>query len=152
MDHFELKPYIRFNTKVLSCRQPEGSKTWQVVYQKQGSDEPPVEETFDAVIACSGHLSHPLIPEFEGIDMFKGEIFHSHVYRNPARFEGKKVAIIGFGNSAADISCEISTVAKEVHLITRRGGWVIPRYVLGKPAEAYDSKLCVFLCPGKASP
>lgn len=143
VEHFGLAAYIRLQTKVISCRQQQ-RKTgdnpgkWTVVYQQQGHG--PVEVVFDAVLACTGTLSKPMIPDFAGRDKFQGELFHSHTYRKPARFEGKRVAIIGFGNSAADLSSEISSVASEVHLVTRRGGWVIPRYVLGKPAEAWDSK------------
>ncbi|KAF3491369.1 dimethylaniline monooxygenase 1 [Arthroderma uncinatum] len=156
VDNFKLAPYIKLKTKVISCRLPQpkeeaegASQKWTVVYQEQGSE--PVEAVFDAVFACTGTLSKPMIPDFEGRDKFKGELIHSHVYRKPAKFEGKRVAIIGFGNSAADLSSEISTVAKEVHLITRRGGWVIPRYVLGKPAEAYDSRVVETILPKRVS-
>ncbi|KAM5436073.1 putative flavin-containing monooxygenase [Microsporum canis] len=152
VDHFRLAPYIKLQTTVISCRFQQTKAgadgvigKWAVVYQNQNSE--PVEEVFDAVLACTGTLSKPLIPDFDGRDKFQGELFHSHTYRKPAKFEGKRVAIIGFGNSAADLSSEISTVAKEVHLITRRGGWVIPRYVLGKPAEAYDSRVFETILP-----
>ncbi|EGD83817.1 hypothetical protein H112_07494 [Trichophyton rubrum D6] len=154
VEHFGLAAYIRLQTKVISCRQQQ-RKTgdnpgkWTVVYQQQGHG--PVEVVFDAVLACTGTLSKPMIPDFAGRDKFQGELFHSHTYRKPARFEGKRVAIIGFGNSAADLSSEISSVASEVHLVTRRGGWVIPRYVLGKPAEAWDSRLFETTLPKRLS-
>ncbi|KAK2880160.1 hypothetical protein FQN49_000507 [Arthroderma sp. PD_2] len=156
VDHFKLAAHIKLETKVISCRQQQHREEpedvlekWTVVYQERRSE--PAEAIFDAVIACTGTLSKPLTPDFEGRDKFQGELFHSHTYRKPARFEGKRVAIIGFGNSAADLSSEISTVAKEVHLITRRGGWVIPRYVLGKPAEAYDSRMFETILPKRFS-
>ncbi|KAK2744132.1 hypothetical protein FQN57_004392 [Myotisia sp. PD_48] len=150
---FDLKSYIKFNTSVISCRQEEADqkkKKWIVQYQGNDDNES-VEEVYDAVFACSGTNSHPLIPSFEGMESFQGQLLHSHVYRNPSIFAGKKVAIIGFGNSAADLSCEIRTVAKEVHLITRRGGWVIPRYVLGKPAEMYTSRFGDTIVPPKVN-
>ncbi|EFQ98374.1 dimethylaniline monooxygenase 1 [Nannizzia gypsea CBS 118893] len=149
VDHFGLAGFVKLRTKVISCRQQQQDKKWTVAYQEQGHD--PVEAVFDAVLACTGTLSKPMIPDFKGRDTFRGELFHSHTYRKPARFEGKRVAIIGFGNSAADLSSEISTVATEVHLITRRGGWVIPRYVLGKPAEAYDSRVFETILPKRVS-
>jgi dimethylaniline monooxygenase (N-oxide forming) len=136
-DHFRLKQHIRFNTKVLSCKQLDNGK-WRVEYAESGKEAR--EEIYDAVFACSGHNSRPMMPEFEGIGTFRGQLFHSHTYRRPGAFEGKRVAIIGIGSSAADISCEIGGQAKELHLVTRRGGWIVPRYVLGKPAEAWDSE------------
>ncbi|EEP79631.1 conserved hypothetical protein [Uncinocarpus reesii 1704] len=135
-DHFGLKEHIRLNTKVISCSQNEDGK-WAVKTVQQGGD--PVEDCYDAVFACSGALARPVIPQFEGLETFKGKIFHSRVYRRPTGLEGKRVAIIGFGNSAADLSSEISWQAKELHLITRRGGWIVPRFVLGKPAETFDN-------------
>ena len=135
-EHFDLKRHIKFNTKVISCKQLQDGKWSVVTASKDGLNS---EEIYDAVFSCSGHNSIPKIPEFPGMKDFKGEISHSHLYRTPARFQGKRVAIIGLGNSAADIACEIGPQAKAVHVISRKGAWVIPRYILGKPVEAYNS-------------
>lgn len=137
--HFGLKKHIRLSTRVLSS-EPREDGSWAVRVQEEGKDS--VEElTFDAVFVCVGHLSTPSIPEFKGRDAFRGQFLHSHYYRRPGPFDRKKVAIIGLGSSAVDIACEIAPGAEEVHVITRRGGWVLPRYVLGKPVEAFDSEL-----------
>lgn len=136
-DHFELRKHVRLNTKVVSCT-PEDDGKWRVKTVEKEEDDA-VENIYDAVFACSGALSQPAIPEIEGLDTFTGKVFHSRIYRRPSGLEGKRIAIIGFGNSAADLSSELSWQAKELHLITRRGGWIVPRFVLGKPAEAYDS-------------
>jgi len=135
--HFGLKQHIRLNTKVQSCKESKDGK-WRVEYAENGKGV--TEEIYDAVFACTGRFSRPTIPEFEGIGTFRGQLFHGHTYRRPGRFEGKRVAIIGMGSSAVDIACEIGAQAKELHLITRRGGWIVPRYVLGPPAESFDSE------------
>jgi dimethylaniline monooxygenase (N-oxide forming) len=137
-DYYGLRGYIRVNTPVLLCKVLESGQ-WCVTYRT--AEGATANEQYDAVFACSGRVSTPLLPEFPGRERFKGEFMHSHVYRRPGRFEGKKVAVIGFGNSAADVSCEVAPQAKELHLITRRGGWVVPRYAFGKPAEAFNSKI-----------
>lgn len=154
-EHFGLLEHIRFGTKVLSCvpqagegeskDDGEGSTPgWRVRVMSVGNEEGKAaqekEVDFDAVFVGTGHLSTPSMPEWEGRDAFKGEFLHSHYYRRPGPFDRKKVALIGFGSSAVDIACELAPGAQEVHLITRRGGWVLPRYVLGKPTEAWDSK------------
>ncbi|EQL30772.1 Fmo5 protein [Blastomyces gilchristii SLH14081] len=147
-EHFGLGKYMRLNTKVMSCNQrPDGR--WTVVHQEKGADQ--VTSEYDAIFACSGHNSYPSTPVFEGMSSFQGDILHSHVYRRPARFDGKKVALIGFGSSAVDLACELVSVAKEVHMITRRGGWVIPRFVLGQPVELYDNRIAETLIPGGLS-
>ncbi|QSS59442.1 flavin-containing monooxygenase [Histoplasma capsulatum] len=58
---------------------------------------------------------------------------------------GKRLPSLVFGSSAVDLACELVPVAKEVHMVTRRGGWIIPRYVIGQPLESYDSSsnMCV---------
>lgn len=137
-EHFDLKKHIQLNTRVLACKPlPDGS--WTVRVQQQGSDEVR-ESLYRAVLVCVGHLSTPSTPQWEGLESYKGQFLHSHSYRRPGPFERKKVAIIGFGSSAVDIACELAPGAEEVHVISRRGGWVLPRYVLGKPTEAWDSK------------
>ena len=127
---FDLKRHIKLNTTVKSCRQI-GDK-WEV--------ETDGKAIYDAVFACTGHDTIPRIPDFPGKSSFKGQFVHSHFYRRPSDFEGKRVAIIGIGSSAADISCELVGNAKEVHIITRRGSWILPRLAFGKPIEYLDSK------------
>ncbi|KAG6359345.1 hypothetical protein INS49_012866 [Diaporthe citri] len=137
-EHFGLKKHIRLSTRVLSS-EPREDGSWTVRVQEDGKDG--VEElTFDAVFVCVGHLSTPSVPELKGRDAFQGQFMHSHFYRRPGPFDRKKVVIIGLGSSAVDIACEIAPGAEEVHVITRRGGFVLPRYVLGKPVEAFDNR------------
>lgn len=137
--HFGLDKHIRLRTKVLDCIPIRGGADgWTVTVQEDG--KPAEGSIYTAVFACTGHLSSPLIPEFKNRESFKGEFMHSHYYRRPGPFAGKRVAVIGIGSSGVDIAAEISPQATEVHLVTRRGGWVLPRYVLGKPLEAWDSK------------
>ncbi len=147
VDHFGLRDHIQLRTRILECSPlgDRGQAGWRVKLARERDERAEEEEKeeellFTAVMVCTGHLSTPMTPEFEGRDKFTGEFFHSHFYRHPGPFRGKKVAIIGLGSSAVDIACEIAPHAKEVHVITRRGGWILPRYVLGKPTEAWDSK------------
>ncbi|KAL2107374.1 hypothetical protein VUR80DRAFT_5312 [Thermomyces stellatus] len=150
-DHLALKPHIQFRTEVLRCesRQDGG---WTLLIQKEGKQDGEIEEVqFDALIAATGILSKPRTPDFAGRDAYEGEFLHSHFYRAPGRFEGKKIAVIGLGSSAVDIACEVGPRAKELHLITRRGGWVLPRYILGKPCEAWDDRATQMWMPTKVS-
>lgn len=159
-DHFELEKHVRFRTAVLECKprlagdvdgHAEGQRSeadepqqsgWTVRVREDGKDE--VEELeFDAIFCCTGSLSTPAIPEFKDRDRFRGEFLHSHYYRTPGRFEGKRVAIIGAGSSAIDIACELGPHTAELHHVVRRGVWVLPRYLLGKPIEAWAGRFPV---------
>uniref|UniRef100_A0A452GSW3 Flavin-containing monooxygenase n=1 Tax=Gopherus agassizii TaxID=38772 RepID=A0A452GSW3_9SAUR len=128
--HFGLLRYIRFKTTVQSIRKrPDFSTTgqWDVVTETDGTVESAV---FDAVMVCSGHYAEPHLPldSFPGIENhFRGQYLHSWEYKDSASFQGKRVLVLGVGNSGGDIAVEISRVAAQVFLSTRSGTWVISR-------------------------
>ncbi|KAM5239074.1 LOW QUALITY PROTEIN: flavin-containing monooxygenase 2 [Ctenodactylus gundi] len=126
---FDLLKYIQFQTTVLSVkRRPDfpSSGQWEVATQSNGEEQSAV---FDAVMVCSGHHILPYIPlkSFPGIEKFKGQYFHSRQYKHPAGFEGKRILVIGIGNSASDIAVELSKRAAQVFISTRNGAWVMSR-------------------------
>ncbi|MBZ3887774.1 Dimethylaniline monooxygenase [N-oxide-forming] 2 [Sciurus carolinensis] len=126
---FDLLKYIQFQTTVLKVkRRPDFSSSgqWEVVTQSAGKEQSAV---FDAVMVCSGHHILPHIPlqSFPGIEKFKGQYFHSRQYKRPAGFEGKRILVIGIGNSASDIAVELSKEAAQVFISTRKGSWVMSR-------------------------
>ncbi|NXX40921.1 FMO3 monooxygenase, partial [Tricholaema leucomelas] len=128
-EHFDLLQHIRFKTLVTKVKKhPNFSVTgqWEVVTQRDGKEETSV---FDAVMVCSGHQVYPNLPfaDFPGIEKFKGCYFHSREYKEPEKFRGKKVLVIGLGNSGSDIAVELSTMASQVYLSTRSGSWVMRR-------------------------
>ncbi|XP_061681910.1 flavin-containing monooxygenase 5-like isoform X1 [Syngnathoides biaculeatus] len=127
-DHFKLLQHIRFQTAVKSVRpRPDYARTgkWEVVTQKQDGKEE--THVFDAVICCSGHYTYPNLPlqDFPGLDSFQGRYFHSWDYKGPEDMHGKRVVVVGIGNSGSDIAVESSKFAEEVYMSTRRGAWVI---------------------------
>lgn len=136
--HFGLEKYILLNTEALSCER-QGHQ-WKVTTRT-------TEEQFDALFICTGKESVPYIPEVAGLERFEGRAIHSHIYRQPEVYAGRRVAVIGLGSSAVDISSEVSKHAESCHLITQRGGWVLPRYVNGKLVESLQSRLVEYLLP-----
>lgn len=64
-------------------------------------------EVFDGVMVCSGHHLEKHIPKLPGLDEFKGQIMHSHDYRKPMTLTGKRVLVVGLGNSGGDIASEV---------------------------------------------
>uniref|UniRef100_F7BCQ6 Flavin-containing monooxygenase n=2 Tax=Monodelphis domestica TaxID=13616 RepID=F7BCQ6_MONDO len=124
--HFDLLKYIHFLSKVCSVKKSSDFSStgqWDVVVEADGTQEFYV---FDAVMVCSGYYTDPCFPleNFPGITSFKGVYFHSWEYRSPETFLGKKILVVGIGNSGADVASELSHVAKQVFLSTRRGAWV----------------------------
>jgi len=71
-------------------------------------------EVFDAVLICAGHHSIPYRPKYEGQVMFRGSIMHSQEYRDWKGFEDKRVVVVGGGNSALEVACELSRICSRV--------------------------------------
>lgn len=129
-EHFDLLKHISFQTTVKSVTQrPDFSVSgqWDVVTVNRNGEED--EHIFDAVLVCSGHYTHPSLPlsEFKGHETFSGRCFHSWEYKDADDCRGKRVVVVGLGNSGGDIAAEISRSAEKTFLSTRQGSWVIGR-------------------------
>ena len=70
---------------------------------------------------------------------------HVHHYREPEVLRGKRVLVLGIGNSATDIAVEASRIAEKTFLAMRRGAYVMPKYLNGKPTDEAASKLLTMM-------
>jgi dimethylaniline monooxygenase (N-oxide forming) len=130
VDHFDLRRHIRFNAGVTSARKrPDG--VWEI------TDETGGVEHFDALLVANGHHWDPRWPEpaFPGSEIFRGTQMHAHSYDEPEAFDGKDVVVLGMGNSAMDIATELSWTPGNIYLAMRRGAYILPKYVAGKPLD-----------------
>ncbi len=132
---FDLYPLIQFKTLVKHCELIEDRK-WEVTIEQQGATSSAV---FDALVVCNGHHWLPRMPEYPG--RFDGEFIHSHEVKKFSRFAGKRVLVIGGGNSACDVAVESSRVAESVDMSWRRGYWIAPKFMMGKPADVFSTKI-----------
>jgi dimethylaniline monooxygenase (N-oxide forming) len=127
VEHFGLRPLITFNTAVEKVRlRREGG--WDVTLPGGKSGE------YSFVIVASGHHSEPPWPEPPFPGTFSAEVMHSHNYRDIVQLKVKRVVVVGMGNSAMDIAVESSYAAERTYLSARRGAFVIPKYILGRPS------------------
>lgn len=94
---------------------------------------------FDALAVCNGHHWLPRMPQYPG--HFDGEFIHSHAVKRFSHFRDKRVLVIGGGNSACDVAVESSRVASSVDMSWRRGYWIVPKFIMGKPADVFSHKL-----------
>ncbi len=125
VEHFGFRGDIRFETRVERVTREAGA--WRV----ETSDG--AVGRYRAVVVANGHHWSPRMPDLEGT--FDGELLHSHAYRHADAWAGKRVVVLGIGNSAMDIAVEASKVADAVFLASRRGAWILPKYLFGKPAD-----------------
>jgi cation diffusion facilitator CzcD-associated flavoprotein CzcO len=130
VDHFGFRDRIRFNTEVARV-EPAGEE-WEVTLADGES------RRYAAVLVANGHHWDAKYPEppFPGQGSFAGEQLHSHWYREPdERFAGRRVLVLGIGNSATDIAVETSRVSETTYLAMRRGAYVMPKFIGGVPLD-----------------
>ena len=130
-ERFDLLRHIRFRSRVVGVV-PQGAR-WQVQLGDGTHDD------FDAVVVASGHQGVPTHPDWK--DAFTGEYLHSHSYRIPEPFRGKRVLVVGMGNSAVDIASDICVVTQSTTIVARSPVLVMPRMMFGVPTARVLGKL-----------
>jgi cation diffusion facilitator CzcD-associated flavoprotein CzcO len=130
VEHFGFRRQILFETGVEHATRREDG-VWEVELD-DGQ-----RRSYDALLVANGHHWKPRWPEpaFPGAETFSGRQLHAHSYVENSIFAGKRVVILGMGNSAMDIAVESSYVAERTYLAARSGVWILPKYVFGKPID-----------------
>lgn len=127
-EHFGVMEKIRFNSEVTELKP----------LFEPGKEDPKWEITtvdgektiFDMVCVCTGHLTKPVhVPEFQ--NEFTGIYMHSHDYKEPEPMIGKRVCVVGVGNSAVDVASDVCVNTKRCVLVARSGVWIAPKMVFG---------------------
>jgi len=88
-----------------------------------------------AVVMATGIVSAPRMPTFAGLERFRGRVMHSVDYRRPSGFQGRRVLVVGVGNSGGEIGSELATFGAEVTVAVRTGANVVPRDLAGVPIQ-----------------
>ncbi len=118
---------IRFDCAVRRVRR--AGRVWRVSYGHR-TDQATI------VVLATGLNAQPRIPGLPGQEAFGGEILHSSAYRDPSPFEGKRVLVVGFGNSGGDIARDLAQAGIEVGLCVRGPINILPKEILGIPVTS----------------
>lgn len=132
-DRFGLTERFRFDTTVTSLeRDGEG---WML--RAEGPAEAgAIAQRYDGVILANGTLAEPNVPAFRG--EFTGELLHTSAYKSASQLAGRRVLIIGAGNSGCDIAVDAVHHAESVEMSVRRGYYFVPRYLFGRPSDTLN--------------
>ncbi|KAG6461785.1 hypothetical protein O3G_MSEX012857 [Manduca sexta] len=164
-DKHGVTKHIKFNHHVqlvIPKAGPSG-ELWDVTFKDMTTNISETRE-YDYVFVCNGHYNTPFIPSIPGLKEFEGDVMHSHDYRVPEIFTGKRVLVVGAGPSGMDIALEITSVTEKVilsHHLKEQPKTVFPDNLVQKPdvARIEGSKVyfvdgsedvidVVFLCTG----
>ncbi|KJQ54550.1 flavin-containing monooxygenase [Microbacterium sp. SA39] len=130
-DHFDLTGKFRFETRVTRLEPRDDG--WDLT-----SIGPDGEQThrYAGVVLANGTLSAPNLPMLPG--HFTGELLHTSAYKSPQQLAGKRVLLIGAGNSGCDIAVDAVHHAASVDMSVRRGYYFVPRYLFGRPSDTLN--------------
>ncbi len=139
VDHFGFRDRIRFNHEVTDVSPAEPRNGGAAGYRVSWRDGDGNEDSglYSSVLVANGHHWDARWPDppFPGQDSFTGEQLHVHDYRETDVLTGKRVLVLGIGNSATDIAVESSRIADKTFIAMRRSAYIIPKYVRGHPTD-----------------
>lgn len=116
-EEFNLNQHIRFSTEVKNVVKVED----QWVVTALSNDVESVDK-FDSVCIANGHYEAMVKPDLKGHDIFPNQIAHSHDYKTPTDYTGKRVLFLGASFSGEDISRDMSSEIAQGWLVARRPG------------------------------
>ncbi|OWM80004.1 hypothetical protein CDL15_Pgr009982 [Punica granatum] len=135
--HFNINP--NFAECVQSARYDETSGLWRV--RTTTSSGPEVEYICRWLLVATGENAECMVPEIEGLASFKGEVIHASDYTSGEKYSGKRVLVVGCGNSGMEVSLDLCNHNAYPSMVVRSSVHVLPREILGKSTF----ELAVFL-------
>jgi cyclohexanone monooxygenase len=120
-DRFDLRRDVQLNTRVVSAIFDEATSRWTVETDKGEIVSAPF------CIMAAGNLSTPRVPDFKGLERFKGKWYHTGLW--PAEsvdFTGQRVGVIGTGSSGVQMIPHIARQAKHLHVFQRTANFSLP--------------------------
>jgi cation diffusion facilitator CzcD-associated flavoprotein CzcO len=120
-DKFDLRRDIQFNSRVTAAHFQEDTRSWAVILE----DGRHYNTRF--LITAVGVLSAPTMPRIPGVESFRGQSYHTHYWpKEPVKFEGKRIAVIGTGATAVQTITEVAKTAGHLTVFQRTPQWCAP--------------------------
>ncbi|MGN6693759.1 MAG: flavin-containing monooxygenase [Aquihabitans sp.] len=120
-DRFGLRSHLRLGTEVAAATWDDAEACWHLEFADGSTEDA------DVVIAATGQLNRPQIPDIAGLDQFEGTAFHSARWDHDHDLTGRDVAVIGIGASAIQFVPEIAKEAGQLTLFQRSSNFVAPK-------------------------
>lgn len=126
-EHYGLRRHARFNTRV--TRMDKQGEGWLLEFDDG------TRVAYDLVVVCNGLLRVPKLPPVAA--QYTGESLHAGDYRSSEQLRGKRVLVVGGGNSGCDIAVDAAQTAKVAYHSTRRGYHYMPKFIDGRPTQEW---------------
>jgi thioredoxin reductase len=145
-DHFGLRRRIRFRSDVIKAEPVDGGARWDVTVRDRDSG---AETTYrySGLVVSNGHNWNPKTPQYPGLDEFGGQVLHSADYKGADVLRGKRVLVVGAGNTGCDVAVESAQNASHTWHSTRRGYYYNPKFAIGRPSDQVADSLLAMRLP-----
>ncbi|MGE0818249.1 MAG: flavin-containing monooxygenase [Candidatus Nanopelagicales bacterium] len=143
-DHFGLRRRISFGTDVVRAVPVDGGARWDVTVRRDGAE---TTYRYAGLVVGNGHNWNPKIPDYPGLEEFAGEVIHSAQYKGAEVLRGKRVLVVGAGNTGCDVAVESAQNAAHTFHSTRRGYYYNPKFTLGRPSDQVADSLLAMRLP-----
>jgi dimethylaniline monooxygenase (N-oxide forming) len=140
--HFNLLSYIRFDHEVQQIKQV--TERWAVQIKRRTGDSEWYEEIFDRVAICSGTHQKRAMPTLIGLERFQGKIKHMQDIQIFEEFKGKRICILGSGESGSELALAASKYGERTFVSIRRDhGYLVSRYPFGldEPSDLQTTRV-----------
>ncbi|CAI9260806.1 unnamed protein product [Lactuca saligna] len=137
---FEINP--RFNESVQLAKYDETCGLWRV---KTVTGDCEMEYICRWLVVATGENAEKVVPEFQGLDEFDGTVMHACDYRSGEVFEGKRVLVVGCGNSGMEVSLDLCHHNAFPSMVVRSSVHILPREIAGKSTFELATSLMKWL-------
>ncbi|KAM0276608.1 hypothetical protein ACHAQH_006565 [Verticillium albo-atrum] len=138
--HFDLNRRIVFHTAVQTAQRDAADEAWLITTKDLRTGKEDVQK-FDRLVLATGILHAKNVPDIKGLDQFAGDAIHSRAFKNPTKYKGKNVLVVGIGATGADTACFLKDAgANQVYVSHRGSFYVLPRMVKGKAFDHGTSR------------
>ncbi|XP_013584894.1 PREDICTED: probable indole-3-pyruvate monooxygenase YUCCA3 [Brassica oleracea var. oleracea] len=130
--HFDINP--KYNETVQSAKYDETFGLWRVKTISKSGQLGSCEFEYICrwLVVATGENAEKVVPDFEGLEDFGGDVLHAGDYKSGGRYQGKKVLVVGCGNSGMEVSLDLYNHGANPSMVVRSSVHVLPREILGK--------------------
>ena len=122
-DKYGLREHIHFGCEAKGARYDEATGLWVVTFSARDGVQQRIEA--NALATAVGQLNRPSVPDFPGLDTFRGVVTHTAEWPEGLDVSGKNVALIGSAASGIQVGCAMAPIAKSLTIFQRTGNWIV---------------------------